>query len=86
MEARGRIHLCHEARDISQVRSWAFRQGSSDAADDQGACRVSCGAVAVAGGKQMDVFNTSEMNYAAGPKPGNPLSPSGDEDGLRVNL
>jgi len=28
------------------------------------------------------MFNTLEMNYAAGPKPGNPLS----QDGLHVKL
>lgn len=54
--------------------------------DDQGTRWVSCGAVAFAGGKQMDVFNTLEMNYTAGPKPGNPLRASGDEDELCVNL
>lgn len=59
-----------------------FRQGTTATADDQGARRDSRSAVASAGGKQMDMFNTLEMNYAAGPKPGNPLS----QDGLRVKL
>ncbi len=70
------------APDISRVRSWAFQLGPTATADDQGARRDSRGAVASAWGKQMDMFNTSEMNYAAGPKPGNPLS----QDGLCVNL
>ncbi|KAL1265607.1 hypothetical protein QQF64_003634 [Cirrhinus molitorella] len=68
--------------EISRVRLWAFRLGPTATADDQGARRDSRGAVASAWGKQMDMFNTSEMNYAAGPKPGNPLS----QNGLRVNL
>ncbi len=70
------------APDISRVCSWAFRLGPTATADDQGARRDSRGAVASAWGKQMDMFNTSEMNYAAGLKPGNPLS----QDGLCVNL
>lgn len=70
------------APKISSVRLWAFRLRPTATADDQGAPRDSHGAVASAWGKQMDMFNTSEMNYAAGPKPENPLS----QDGLRVNL
>lgn len=68
--------------EISRVRSWAFRRGTTATADDQGARRDSRSAVASARGKQMDMFNTLEMNYAAGPKPGNPLS----HDGLCVKL
>jgi len=68
--------------EISRDCSWAFRQGTTATADDQGARWDSRSAVASAGGKQMDMFNTLEMNYAAGPKPGNPLN----HDGLRVKL
>lgn len=67
--------------EISWVRSWAFQLGPTATANDQGAPRDSSGAVASSWGKQMDMFNTSGINYAVGPKPGNPLS----QDGLHVN-